>query len=101
MTVLSEQTGVIVDNRLVALAGRVLQPHARENADLTANVADELSFSQRACGDGDRTSTHAQHVGEELVREVEMIRVRAVMRHQQPACRPCFDLVESSADSCP
>jgi hypothetical protein len=64
---------------------------AIKDIDLTTDVTDELLLLQLARSDGDATSAYPEHVGEVFLREMEMISMRAVMRHQQPARQARFN----------
>ena len=99
-SLLSKQAGVIVDRRFVALAGCGLEPAAGLDGYIPARIMNESFLLKHARGNGNCTPSHAEHVGEELVREVEMIRVCAVMGHQQPAHQTCLDIVEPGAGDC-
>lgn len=96
---LVEQAGVLAGHGLVTLARRGLEPRAGKDGDLTAAIMNESSFLKRSRGNGNRTPSHSEHIREELVREVEVICMRAVVRHQKPAHQPRFDIVELGAGS--
>ena len=97
MRILVEHTLVVPDCGPVALAGCRLETFAVHDFDRAADVADQLPPLQRARGDRDRTPAHAEHVAEILVREMQAIRVRAIVGHEEPARQPRFGLVESRA----
>ena len=88
---------VVADCCSVTFTGCGLELAAREDTDLAAGIRDELSALQFAGGNGYRAPLHAEHVGEKLVGEVKMIRVGAVIRHQQPARQPGLDFMEAIA----
>src|SRR5687767_13483281 len=74
-----------LDRRAVAFARGGLEPLAREHADRSAAVADQRALVQRACRDRHRAAEHAEMVRELPVRELEIIRFGAIVRHQQAA----------------
>jgi len=69
----SDSLCVVVGHRPVTPAGRRFEAPAAEGPDLAAGIADESSPLQGARGDGYRAPLHAEHVGQELVGQTEMI----------------------------
>src|SRR5579871_241668 len=70
---------------------------AVEDMDLAAAIADELPALQVRRGHRDTAPAYTEHIGEKLMREVEMIGMRAVVRHQQPASQTWRELVKAHA----
>src|SRR4029078_6173979 len=56
-----------------------------EDRHVATGVADQLALLQRTCCSSDADTTYAQHVRDEFLREIELIRMRAIPRHQKPA----------------
>ena len=83
--------------RLVAPAGRGLESAPVEHGDVAAAVADQAGALQgtRRLGDADPADT--EHQGQEFLRDVEGVGVRAILGHQQPAGEPRLDHVEARA----
>src|SRR3954452_19502859 len=80
---------------LVTFASGCLETTAVQDRDVAAVIADEDPVLQRSGGLGDADPTHAQHMPEKLVREMNCVRVRAVLSHQQPAGKTRLDHVEA------
>src|SRR6266576_1434090 len=81
--------------RLVAAAGSGLEPAPVENGDVAAAVTDQFALLQRARRLGDTDAADAQHEGQEFLRDVKVVRVRAILGHQQPTSKPRLDHVEA------
>ena len=81
----------------VAAAGGGFQPGMIDDADVAAPVADEAAPLQGGGRRGDPDPAHAEHVREELLREVEFPRADAIARHQQPAREARLDPVKAIA----
>jgi len=93
----SQNTIVQLVRGEVTTARTRFQTLAVEDRDLAAAVADQrLPLQGRRCLRY-TDATHAEHVGENLVRCVEVIRARAIVRHQQPPCQASLDDVEANA----
>src|SRR5512134_2587055 len=85
---LAEDAVVDVLRRPVAPAGGGFQAAAGEDRDVTAAVANQLPPLQPACGLGHADPPHPEHVREEFVGQVEVVRMGPVVRHQQPTGEP-------------
>src|ERR1051325_7793115 len=94
-----EQAVEVAPQRVVALAGARLEAGAVGDLDAAALVADEPGARQLAGGHGDARTAHAEHLGEELLREVEFARADAVLGHQEPAAHPLLHAVHVIAGS--
>jgi len=81
----------------VALAGDVFEGGAIEDADLAAVVVDEIAAFEDCCGDGDGGSPAADHLGQELLGEVEAILADAIGHHEKPARKTRLDVMEAVA----
>src|SRR5258706_14265236 len=73
---LPEHEVVGVEVGAVAAARRGLEPGAIEDRHLAARIDDELAPLQRARRLGDADAAHAEHEGEELVGDMEGLRMR-------------------------
>ncbi len=82
---------------LVAPAGGGPESAPVENRDIAAAVSNQPPLLQRARRVGDADSTDAKHQGKELVRDVERVRMGAILGHQQPLGEPRLDDVEARA----
>jgi len=60
-------------------------------------VRDQPSAVQHAGCHGDADAAHAQHAGQKLLRHVEVVAMRAVVAHQQPASQSRADHVKAHA----
>src|SRR5204863_9154870 len=74
--------------RLVAAARSGLEATPVKNGDVATAVADQFARLQGTCRLGHTDAANAQHEGEELLRDVEAICVRAILRHQKPPRKP-------------
>src|SRR5882724_11378880 len=63
----TEETSVIISNRGVAFAGRLLQSRPIANDDDSPPIADEVRILQRPGDDGHALAADSQHVSEELL----------------------------------
>ena len=82
---------------LVAAACSCLETAPIENRDVASAVVNQPSGLQRACRLGDANAADAEHVGEKFLRNMECVGVRAILRHQQPACETRLDNVKARA----
>ena len=71
---------------VVTFARGALKSPAVKNTDLAPGIVDQATAAQASGSYGDRAPTHAEHVGQKFVSEVELICMGAVMGQQQPAC---------------
>ena len=62
-----------------------------------AYVTDHSRLPQFARGDGDSGATGAQHLRDHFVGQKELVRVHAVVDHQQERAQPLFDRVQAEA----
>src|SRR3954463_2728663 len=77
--------------RLVAAARSGLEATPVKNRYVPAAVADQFARLQGTCRLGHTDAADAQHEGEELLRDVEAVCVRAILRHQEPPRKPRLD----------
>jgi hypothetical protein len=68
---------------------------AVENGHLSSAVADQLPSLQRLRGVSDASASYTQHVREEILRKIELIRMGSIARHQQPAREASLDDMEA------
>src|SRR5438045_9779860 len=82
---------------LIATARSGFESAPIEYGDMAAVVVDELVFLQLICGLGYAPATHAQHEGEEFMRDTEGVRVHPVLRHQKPSGKARLDHMVAGA----
>src|SRR5277367_6606261 len=89
----------VVDVYGLGVASACGRPQAApiENGDLPTLITNELAPAQHAGGFGHPHTTHAQHVGHELLSDVEPIGVRPIAGHQQPPRQPRLHHMEARA----
>src|ERR1044072_2078843 len=81
-------------HELVALARRGLHPGAVEYDYLAAPVADEPALLQSLRDRRHARARHAEHVGEELLREINRVGLHAVAADEKPAAESLLHVVE-------
>ena len=88
-----------VDLLVDGVAGtcRALQAANIQNRQVATAVADEIATLQCARRAGHSDATHAEHVRQKLVRDVELAGMRAIACHQQPASQTRFHQMKSCA----
>jgi len=91
-----EAVGEVVDDG-VAFAGFSFQAFAIEDLDVSALVGDDAGFLESAGGCGDAGAADAEHFGEKLLGEVEVLAFDAVLDHEEPAGEAVLDFVEAVA----
>lgn len=55
--------------------------------DVTSLIPDETLLLKLLSSLSDASAAHAQHVAEELLRQLKVVRVSPVLRFEQPACQ--------------
>lgn len=71
-----------------------------QHCDLAAaNANDGLALKQPE-SDRNTSTPNAQHDRKKLVRDLKLVAIRALGRHQQPACEPLFKLVACIHQRC-
>ena len=86
---LRQQAGKIGLDRRIALAGRSFESCPIRDVDrATMSVADESGFLQSASDDRHRRTANAEHDGQELVRQLQLVAAHPIRRHQQPPATP-------------
>src|SRR5437016_5877994 len=80
---------------LVAAAGSGLEPTPIKNSDVAATVTNQIALLQGTCRFSDADAADAKHEGQEFLRDVEGVRVRTILGHQQPAGKPRLNHVKS------
>src|SRR2546429_418981 len=83
----------------VTLAGDCLQARLVENLNAPAAVVNQPVFLKNAGGFIDPLAPHAEHVGDEILRQTKLIHPQTVAGHQEPAGEARVHLVEAVADS--
>ena len=86
----SEQAIVFFSENSETLARSRFQPPLIQDLDATSVVSDETALLKLLGSLGDASAAHAQHMAEELLGKLKIIRVNAVLRLQQPACQALF-----------
>src|SRR6476660_5213475 len=76
----------------VATVRAFLQPLAIKDRDAAAFGMNQACTLQGLQCDGDTGAVGAEHQAEELVRKGHLFAINAIVRHQEPACQPLFDL---------
>src|SRR4029079_11025108 len=57
-------------------------------------IANESRAHERAARLCDARASYAEHVGEKLLREEQLVAFHAIMDHEQPACAAMLERVE-------
>src|SRR5512147_2558593 len=81
----AEQTIKLPLGNAVTFARTVHQATAIDDRDIATRVADEAGPLQGACRSRHASPLHPQHHRQELLSEQKLIRMHAVVRHQEPA----------------
>src|SRR5579859_87253 len=84
---------------LIALAGGVLQGGAVEDVNAAARIFEDAEFLQIAGRDRNGRPVNAQHHRQELMGELQLIAVAAVVRQQQPSREAFIECVVGVAGS--
>ena len=79
----------LLDNG-VALASTLCEPGGIEDRDAAAGIGDEAFALEITSRHGDADAADAEHAGEKFMRKLQLIRLRAVARHQEPARGACL-----------
>jgi len=93
----ADQPTVLGGRDAVALAGRFVQSRSVEDGDHPALVLDEAALAQHAGREGHARASDAQHLGQVLVGEAELVLAEAIVAQQQPAAHALFDRVPPRA----
>ena len=80
---------------LVTSARPRFQARSVEDSELASDVTDQVPLLEGAGRISNALAAHAQHVGEELLGELEFVRPETVMRHEQPAGEARLQRVET------
>ena len=87
-------------HRAIAAAGGGFETSAIEYGDIAAAIAQQLLFLQQPCGVGDADAAHAQHLRKHVVGQMEVVGVRAIVGHQQPARHTSVQQMKTGAGGC-
>lgn len=82
---------------LVTLASGGFKPIPVQDADFATVVTDQLALAQISGSLGNSDPPHSQHIAEDILRQMKLIRLHAVARHQQPAGETGFDPMKTIA----
>src|ERR1700731_4612983 len=97
LRVSTEQAHEFLVDPAVALARTGRQTLPVEDGEFPPAVADQAFLLEGFENLGDSGTPHAEHLGEELVRHREYVRVRPVLGHQQPAATALVNRVKAVA----
>src|SRR5919112_6643111 len=89
--------GDLARHDAVALARRGFEPARVEEGYSPPLVTYEPGLAHPDRERGDARARHAEHVGEELLRELERVGAGAVARDEEPVCESLLDGVEAVA----
>jgi hypothetical protein len=78
-------------------ASGTLEPPHIQNRYLAAAIPNQFAALQRGCGAGHAYAANSQHQCEEFMREVKMVRLRTVPRHQKPPGQARVDAMKPRA----
>src|SRR6266849_10582674 len=84
-------------NNLVTLANMRFQLRPIKNSNMSSHVADQAFHLQTLRGVSHSFAAHSQHVRDELLSHLQLIRLRPVVGHQQPATESLFYRVKPIA----
>ena len=76
---------LMLEQLLIALAGKPLQCVTIDDCDVTARIGDGAQLLDLAGNFRDRRAAHTEHLGQKFLRELHRIAFRAIGRLQQPA----------------
>src|ERR1700694_3137960 len=79
-----KQPVVLLSYHAIALAHRPLQGFAVDDRDTAAGVVDDSRRLELAGRFGDAAARDAEHVGNELLRHQELVRLQTIEAEQQP-----------------
>ena len=74
----------------IRATGRLFELRSVQDADVPAARADHVLALKHMQGHGDPRPAYAEHQRQELVRELKIVAVRPVVRHEKPAGQPCL-----------
>ena len=81
----------------VALAGLFFEARPIQDRHVSATIFDEFPMLQPGGNFGHAGAPNTEHHPQKFLREQELIRVRAIVRHQEPAAATLLDGMEMSA----
>src|SRR5665213_981510 len=81
----SQQSGELFARDLVALARSIFEAGAIENRDRPVRVFDEARLLECCSRNRDTGPAGAEHHGQKLLRERELVGLDPIARHQEPA----------------
>src|SRR4051812_17692438 len=74
------EAGEVSADDVVALAGGCFEPLAPDDADASVVARDQAGLLERSHHDGDRGPAHAEHDGQELVFQPEIVGLDTIVR---------------------
>ena len=95
---LAEQTVQLLGDHFVAFAAGRLQSLSIENGDHATVIINQPGLLEGARHGSHGGAAHAEHLGQELMRELELVSAHPVVAHQQPATNAFLDGVTTVAD---
>lgn len=81
-------------DRLIALAGSLPQSIQVRDFNVPSRVFDDSGLLQHMSNGGDAIAPHADHLGQEILSQMQMVLAREIMHAQQPARQSGFDGVQ-------
>src|SRR6185312_16058558 len=81
----------------VALAGARLEPAPVQHRDHAAMLSDQAGCLKRPQRDADGGSLHAQHLGQKLMGERQIVLAHPILRAQDPTATARFDVMDGVA----
>ena len=91
------EVGVQLLRDAIALASRGLEESSVRDFHPSLLVFKEPASLHGPGYVRDGSSLGSKHLCEKLLREIQNLRLSSILRHQDPACQPCFRLMEPVA----
>src|SRR3569832_361172 len=87
----------LVPQDLVALAAALQEPRPVDDRDRAAAILDQAVLLEFGCRNRDGRPPHPQHVGQEFLREVDLLALDEILRLEEPAAQPALERVQRMA----
>ena len=94
----AEQTVVFVIDDFVTFADGFFQALPVNYRDSSANIFNQFSLRQFLGSQRDTFAAHAEHIGNQVVRHYQYIRVQTVVAEQKPAAKLLLDRMQTIAN---
>ena len=82
-----QQAAILLPNGRVTLAGALFQARAIEDCNAATPASNETEFLQPVCCLRHAFTSHPKHVGNHLLRDRDVVALRAIQAQQQPAAQ--------------